>query len=509
MSPKPLNSDGETDKHKTREQLLTELMGLRDIIKALETEQAGCDRIIDMLDGITEPLLLLDDLSQIIYANSSAGRLFDVRHEELAGKRLWDVYPKSKDTLFYNVFIKAAANRSPASFIEKHSRQARWFEVYLYPVAGGIVILFQDITTRRHKDELQRLALVLLHHLKENIFLLRADGRLFHVNDETRHSLGYSTGELTHMSIFDLLPQAYLGQWHDILDRIKQRGSAAFESVLRAKDGREFPVDVYANYIELYGHDYYTISARDITERKIADEKIGDARARAEMYLDLMGHDIRNQTMITAGNIEMAIGMLAGSGKLDPDGKACLENAINSLESTTLLINNVQKLQLTTTEMQKLQRMDVCEVLESVIDGVKALSARDMDIRYLPCPGCVVNANELLKDVFVNLIGNAIKHSPPGRPLIIDVLASFVNEGGEKQCKVTIADNGPGIPDWLKARLFQRFARGKTDVHGSGLGLYLVRTLLEQYGGSIQAEDRVSGDYTKGVKFVVTIPAAE
>jgi signal transduction histidine kinase len=311
------------------------------------------------------------------------------------------------------------------------------------------------------------------------------------------------------MSIFELVPQAYLGQWHDILDRIKQRGSATFESRLRAKDGREFPVDVYANYIELYGSDYYTISARDITERKIADEIISDARSRAEMYLDLMGHDIKNQTMIAAGNIDLAIERLNNAGKLDAESKSCLENSLKSLESTTLLINNVQKLQLTISEVQKLHKTDVCSVLESIIDEYKASSARDMDIRFLPCPGCTVNANELLKDVFINLIGNAIKHSPPDRHLIIDVAPSIVKEGGKKHCKVAIADNGRGIPDWLKARLFQRFARGKTDVHGSGLGLYLVRTMLEHYGGHIHVEDRVPGDYAKGAKFVVTIPAVE
>jgi signal transduction histidine kinase len=120
-----------------------------------------------------------------------------------------------------------------------------------------------------------------------------------------------------------------------------------------------------------------------------------------------------------------------------------------------------------------------------------------------------VNADELLTAVFVNLLGNAIKHSPPDRHLVIDVALGIVEDGGMNHCEVTIADNGPGIPDMLKTRLFQRFARGKTDVHGSGLGLYLVRTLLEHYGGHIRAEDRVPGDYAKGAKFVVTMPVVE
>ncbi len=233
MRPKPLISDAGKDKQKTREQLLTELAGLQGIVTALKDEQAGCNRIVGMLDGIAEPLLFLDDAALITYANSAAGRLLDTGHEQLPGKRLWDVYPKSKDTLFYNLFTKAAVDRNPASFAEKHPRQSKWFEVDLYPVAGGMVVLFHDITVRRHKDELQRLALVLLHNMKENIFLMRADGRLFHVNSETRHSLGYSTDELIRKSIFDLVPQANLRQWQDILDQIRQKGSTTFESKLR------------------------------------------------------------------------------------------------------------------------------------------------------------------------------------------------------------------------------------------------------------------------------------
>ncbi len=85
----------------------------------------------------------------------------------------------------------------------------------------------------------------------------------------------------------------------------------------------------------------------------------------------------------------------------------------------------------------------------------------------------------------------------------------IVEEGGKKYCMVTVADNGPGIPDEVKDRLFMRFSRGQTKVKGSGLGLYLAKTLVESYDGKIRVEDRVPGDYTKGARFVVMIPSVE
>ncbi|MGE5403280.1 MAG: sensor histidine kinase, partial [Candidatus Doudnabacteria bacterium] len=75
--------------------------------------------------------------------------------------------------------------------------------------------------------------------------------------------------------------------------------------------------------------------------------------------------------------------------------------------------------------------------------------------------------------------------------------------------RCTVEDNGPGVPDDLKPKLFHRFQRGKTKAHGKGLGLYLVRSLVESYEGKVWVEDRVKGDHSKGARFVVMLPAAE
>ncbi len=72
-----------------------------------------------------------------------------------------------------------------------------------------------------------------------------------------------------------------------------------------------------------------------------------------------------------------------------------------------------------------------------------------------------------------------------------------------------VEDNGPGIPDDFKGQIFHRILRGTTNAKGMGLGLYLVKSLVESYGGHVWVEDRITGDYTKGVRFVVMLPAVE
>jgi signal transduction histidine kinase len=116
-------------------------------------------------------------------------------------------------------------------------------------------------------------------------------------------------------------------------------------------------------------------------------------------------------------------------------------------------------------------------------------------------------ANELLYDVFSNLIDNAIKHSQDTPT--INVKLEKVNEPAGTFYMVTIEDNGKGVPDELKGHIFDRFHRGETKAKGKGLGLYLVKTLVESYNGLVWVEDRVPGDHTKGSKFIVMLPAFE
>jgi signal transduction histidine kinase len=111
-----------------------------------------------------------------------------------------------------------------------------------------------------------------------------------------------------------------------------------------------------------------------------------------------------------------------------------------------------------------------------------------------------------LVDVFSNIVENAIKHSIG--PVTIDIRPGKMIRDGRNYCLINVEDNGPGIPDELKERLFTRFQRGITRAGGKGLGLYLVKSLVESFGGRVWAEDRVTGDSGKGSRFVVMLPSA-
>ena len=111
----------------------------------------------------------------------------------------------------------------------------------------------------------------------------------------------------------------------------------------------------------------------------------------------------------------------------------------------------------------------------------------------------MVWADDLLAEVFHNLIGNAVKFGGP------DVVITISIETLDGNVVVTVADTGPGVPDELKKSIFRRFERGLIRARGEGLGLYICRTLLERYGGRIWVEDRVAGHPEKGAAFRFTL----
>lgn len=242
---------------------------------------------------------------------------------------------------------------------------------------------------------------------------------------------------------------------------------------------------------------------QDITERKNAEEALGVAKALAELYLDLMGHDINNMHQIAMGYLELVEGMMPAG---DP-GRALVGKSIEVLQRSALLIKNVRKLQKLNEGVFQTQDVDVCELLVAVQREFGAVPSKSITLNLNGCERCYVRSNKLLLDVFANLASNAIKHTGEAADIVVDL--DVVEDNGRRLCRVFVEDDGPGIPDDFKGKVFNRLLKGTDKAKGMGLGLYLVKSLVESYGGRVWVEDRVFGDHTLGARFVVLLPAAE
>jgi PAS domain S-box-containing protein len=245
------------------------------------------------------------------------------------------------------------------------------------------------------------------------------------------------------------------------------------------------------------------VAHTDITRRKLSEEALADEKARAELYIDLMGHDINNYNQIAMGYLELIDGIVE-----DEKLKELVAKPIDAISSSSHLIDNVRNLQKARTGQYKAKAIDLDKILSRLKAQYSKVPGKNVTISYTHDPGCVIVADSLIKDVFSNLIWNAIKHSH-SESVQINLELKRCREDGREYCQVIVEDDGPGIPDELKEKIFTRFKRGDKKASGKGLGLYLVKTLVESYHGKVWAEDRIKGDHTKGAKFVVMLPAVK
>lgn len=380
--------------------------------------------------------------------------------------------------------------------------------VWLY----GII---QDITQRKRvEDERLRLAdrvILLLDSTGEGIYGIDLDGRCTFINRSAAEMMGYEPDEVIGKNTHGLFHYRHKDgspypedECPNVRTMRYGHGYRISDEVFWRRDGTSFPVE-YSSYPIL---DKGVIRGAvivfdDITERKLAEEALLESKAQAELYVDIMAHDISNIDQAIMGYLEIALDTL----NVSVEQKELIEKPIEMIKNSARLVENVKKLQrLKAGEIQP-EKVDVGKVLSEIITEYSNVPGRKIEINYQPVTGCVVLANALLKDVFSNIVGNAIKHS--NGSLTINIVVSKTEENGREYFRVDVEDNGPGISDELKKKLFREIVKDRVKAERRGLGLQLVNVLVHIYGGRVWVEDRVPGDHTKGSRFVVVLPAVE
>ena len=172
-----------------------------------------------------------------------------------------------------------------------------------------------------------------------------------------------------------------------------------------------------------------------------------------------------------------------------------------------MLVSNVQELSKTDEIISSLFSIEALKILKDSIESVKSqFTQKIIDIKIDSLQDdYFVKANELLKDIFENILTNAIQHNTnPFKEISIKI--SKENYKGIQFIKFEFLDNGIGIPDSMKQLIFGREYKKEGIPSGIGLGLLLVKKILESYKGEIRVEDRIKGNFTEGSNFIITIP---
>ncbi len=163
----------------------------------------------------------------------------------------------------------------------------------------------------------------------------------------------------------------------------------------------------------------------EIEQREHAEAELKESKAQAELYVDLMAHDINNMNHIASGFLELALESIDH----DEEAKELMKKPLDHLIASSRLIDNVRKLQRVKSGEMRQSLIELGPMLSEVVDSYSDIPGSQVTIDYTPVDGCFVMANELLTDVFTNLVGNSIKHSDGHVTINIKLLKETCKDG--------------------------------------------------------------------------------
>jgi PAS domain S-box-containing protein len=363
----------------------------------------------------------------------------------------------------------------------------------------------RDITDRMGAEQSRALLAAIVATSDDAIVSKTLEGRITSWNAGAERIFGFTSAEAVGRSIELIIPTDRLGEERDILARIR-RGERVehFETVRRAKDGHFLDVSLTISPVRDDAGRIIGASkiARDISERKRAEEERAESERRKDEFLAILAHELRNPL----APVRNAARYLRLKGPMDPELRRPVDMIERQVAQMARLIDDlldVSRISRGTLELRR-ERVALNDVVDAAVDACHDdLQGRGHRLRIdLPSTPIELDADrERLSQVLSNLIGNAAKYTPAGGRI-----ALRVETEPPAMLVVTITDDGIGIPPEKLTEIFDLFARVDQSLErqgGLGIGLTLARQLVELHGGTIEARSEGVG---YGSEFVLKLP---
>lgn len=516
-------------------------------------------RISTILESITDAFVALDHHWRYTYVNREAEELFGLGRERLEGRNMWEAFPELKGTHLENEYRRALEQQEAVHLEEYFTPLRRWLEIHVYPSKLGLSVYFRDVTARRRHEEaaallneasiefsqsldyettvarVSRMAVPALAEVSLLWIRDRVGGFRFYAttSDQERDEqlqalLASYPPELTDQRGMGAVVRTGRPELVPIIDTEYLLGAARGVEHMRAlrklRLNSFLAVPVRARG-EIFGALGLGLADRDrvfdTTDQHFAQQladraamaldnaRLYDDAQRAirsrEHVLAVVSHDLRtplNHILLTA---QAAL----RRKDVDPATEKLAKAVQKSGQLMSSLIHDLLDFASATAGRLPLERKPwlVVTLLEDTRQSLDALvgeKAVALNIRNHMNHVAVDCDHDRFLQVMSNLVGNAIKFSPPRSTITLEAGPAPEDE---RFVRFSVHDEGGGIKADLLPHLFERYRRGgvKSAGHGTGLGLSIARSIVEQHGGRIWARSKEG----QGSTFYFTLPRAD
>jgi len=363
-----------------------------------------------------------------------------------------------------------------------------------------LFILYQRRRTEKALKESITQTKLLLNSAAEGIYGLDHEGKCTFCNPAALRLLGFENeksllGNDLHALIHHTRADGshYASEDCRICHAYQQSSRIHLEDeVFWREDGSSFPAEYWSYPLVKGNHTVgAVVSFLDISERKLAEDKLREANRELDAFVYTASHDLRTPISVVSGYADL---LREGCGdKMDEEALEYLTVIEKHGAKMASLIDDLLALAKAGSIEPPDEPVDTNEIVQDVLMGLES-QIRDLRVQVntQPLPKALV-PETLLYEIFENLIGNALRYAA-SQGDVIEV------GGGRTGGKVRfhVRDNGPGIPDEESARIFEVFYRGSTgkQVLGSGVGLATVQKIARLYGGMAWVEKTPGGGST-------------
>jgi len=524
------------------------------------------ERIEHILECTIDAYLFVDENWHITYLNSQGERLLQSQWDAVIGKNVWDAFPEMAGSLYKNI-KRAVEDNNITHFEGYYSPADKWLEIHVQPFKDETSIYFHDISVRVKSaqnaiDNEKRLRST-LDNVVDAVITINENGIIESFNAGAEKIFGYETDEVINKNINILMPEPYKSSHDNYLKNYMRSGVAKIIGIGREltglkKDGTTFPIELAIGEIRVGEQRVFTGVARDITERKQAEEMLKLSHDQLEQRIKARTHELEEmQSQLMQSEKMASIGQLAAGVAHEINNPVGYINSnIGSLkkyidelfqvlkayeETETFIKGNSHMMEYIENLKKKVDldylKGDILELIKESQEGVKRVKqiVQDLkdfshvdelewqyadlhkgldstlnivhnEIKYkaeviknygdLPQIECIPSQ---INQVFMNLLVNA-SHAIEDRGIITLVSGVVGNE-----VYVSVSDTGKGIEKENLKRIFDPFFTTKPVGKGTGLGLSLAYSIINKHNGRIEVESETG----KGTTFRIVLPVEQ